>query len=203
MVAALGLLQHGEVFLHLGLVFDGGAVDALKLGIVFVTLVVGAGDVSELEGPDVAGAHDVRAGAEIGKVPVFVQGDDFALGDALDDIAFELRGFGTLGQGGEASLLRKGDGVVAGNLGALKRVVRLDLLFHLLLEAGEILRGNAVRKFDVVIKTVLHRRTGGKLRLGPDFQDGRGQHVRGGVADAFEFSHGEDHSREGAKTRRN
>ncbi len=70
-----------------------------------------------------------------------------------------------------------------------KRVVRLDLLFHLRLDLLEILRRDAVRQIDVVIKSVFDRRPGGELRLGPEPQDGGGQHVRGGMADAFQLGH--------------
>ena len=54
----------------LGLVLERGAVDALELGFLLVAFVVGAGDVGELEGADVAGAHHVRAGAEVSEVAV-------------------------------------------------------------------------------------------------------------------------------------
>ena len=72
---------------------------------------------------------------------------------------------------------------------ALEDVVRLDLLLHLLLDLREILRRDAVRQIDVVIEAVLDRRPGGELRLRPDAQDGRGQHMRGGMADALEVGH--------------
>ena len=80
MVALLGFLEHGEVFVELGFVLEGGAVDALELRVLFVAFVVGAGDVGELERADVACAHDVRAGAEIGELAVAIERDFFALG---------------------------------------------------------------------------------------------------------------------------
>ncbi len=52
MVALFGLLQHGEVSLHLGLVLKSRAVDALELRIALVAFVVGAGEVRQLERPD-------------------------------------------------------------------------------------------------------------------------------------------------------
>src|SRR6476661_9467048 len=90
MVALLRFLEHGEVFVELGLVLEGGAVNALQLRIVFVAFVVGAGDAGQLERADVAGAHDVRAGAEIGELAVAIERDFFALGNVLDDIELEL-----------------------------------------------------------------------------------------------------------------
>src|SRR4051812_4081563 len=90
MVALLRFLEHGEVFVELGLVLEGGTVNALELRIVFVALVVGAGDAGELERADVSRAHDVRAGAEIGELTVAIERDFFALGNVLDDIELEL-----------------------------------------------------------------------------------------------------------------
>ena len=44
-VALLCFLEHGEVFVELGLVFESGAVNALELRVVFGAFVVGAGDI--------------------------------------------------------------------------------------------------------------------------------------------------------------
>src|SRR5947207_347933 len=90
MVALLRFLEHREIFVELGLVLEGGAVNALKLRIVFVAFVVGARDAGELERSDVAGAHYVRPGAEIGKLAVAIERDFFALGNVLDDVELEL-----------------------------------------------------------------------------------------------------------------
>ncbi len=46
-----------------------------------------------------------------------------------------------------------------------------------------------MRQIDVVIEAVLDRRPGGELRLRPDAQDGRGQHMRGGMAEPLEVGH--------------
>ena len=59
----------------------------LELLVFFVAAVVGGGDAEEFEGFDVAGAHDVRAGAEVDKLAVLIEGDVFAfenVGEALD-----------------------------------------------------------------------------------------------------------------------
>ncbi len=68
-------------------------------------------------------------------------------------------------------------------------MVRLDFLFHFLLDLREILGRNAVRKFDVVVKAVFHRRAGGELGVGPQAGDGGGHDVGGGVADALQLGH--------------
>ena len=90
MVALLRLLEHREVGLQLGLVLERGAVDALELRILFVALVVGAGDVGELERADVARAHHVRPGAEIDEVAVAKERNLARLGNVLEDVELEL-----------------------------------------------------------------------------------------------------------------
>ena len=70
MVAPLGLLEHLEILVELGLVLERGAVDALELRVLLVALVVGAGHGGELERADVAGAHHVRPGAEVDEIAV-------------------------------------------------------------------------------------------------------------------------------------
>src|SRR4051794_26580817 len=91
MVALLRFLQHGEVFVELGLVLEGSAVDALELRIPLVAFVVGAGEIRETKSANVGGAHDVWAGAEIKEVAVAIEGDLFALLDRVrDDIELEF-----------------------------------------------------------------------------------------------------------------
>ena len=78
---------------------------------------------------------------------------------------------------------------VARNFDPLERMVRFDLLFHLGLDLFEIVRRNAVRKIDVVIKTVLDRWPGGELCFRPDFQNRRRQDMRGRMPEALEVRH--------------
>ena len=73
MVALFRFLEHGEVFVELGLILEGGAVDALELRIALVAFVVGAGEVRELERADIAGAHHMRPGAEIDELAIAVE----------------------------------------------------------------------------------------------------------------------------------
>ena len=68
-------------------------------------------------------------------------------------------------------------------------MVRLNLLFHLRLDFLEVLRRNAVRKIDVVIKTVFYRRPGGELRFRPDFQDRRRKDMGSRMTKTFEVRH--------------
>ena len=161
----------------------------MELRILFVAFVVGAGDVGELERADVSRAHDVRPGAKIDKLAVAIERDRFARRNVFDDVDLELGRLRPRTKGTKFTTFRHGQGFVARNFHALERMVRFDLLFHLRLDLLEILRRNAVRKIDIVIKTVLDRRPGGELRFRPDFQDRRGQDVRGRMTQTFDVGH--------------
>ena len=177
-VAALGLLLELEPLLERGLVLEGRAVDALELRAFLVALVVGGGHGGELERADVAGAHHVRPGAEVNEVAVLEVGDRLALGDVLEQVELELAGVaGPLGEAAEASALRVGDGLLARDGEFLEDVVGLNLLLHLLLELGEVLGGDAVGAFEVVVEAILDRRPVGELGVRPQTQDGGGQDV--------------------------
>ncbi|MFM1944956.1 MAG: hypothetical protein RI897_3938 [Verrucomicrobiota bacterium] len=91
-VASFSFLEHIEVGLELGFIFERGAVDTLELGVIFVSFVVGAGDGHQLIGADVTGSHDVWAGAEVDEVPVLEVADGFAFGDGFEEVEFIFAG---------------------------------------------------------------------------------------------------------------
>ncbi len=191
-VALFRLFQHAEMGLHLGLVLESGAVDALELRVLFVTEVVGAGDMGELERADIARAHDVRPGAEIDEIAVGIERDFLALGNAIEDIELEPARHRAVRKRGETARFAQLHRLVARNRRADKGLVRLHHRLHLGLDPLKVGRRNPVRQIDVVIKAGLHRRTGGELGLGPDFQQGGRQHMGGGMANAFEVGHERD-----------
>ncbi len=47
-----------------------------------------------------------------------------------------------------------------------------------------------MRQFDIVIEAVLDGRPGGELRFRPETQNGGGEDVGAGMADAFQLGHG-------------
>ena len=68
MVALLGFLEPVQISLELLLVRPGGAVDALEHLVPRIAPPVGAGDLEELEGADLAGGRQVGATAEVDEV---------------------------------------------------------------------------------------------------------------------------------------
>ncbi len=69
-------------------------------------------------------------------------------------------------------------------------MVGLNLFLHLLLDPRKVLGRDPVRQIDVVIEAIVDRRTGGKLRFRPNAQHRRGQHMRAGMTQRFDVSHG-------------
>ena len=75
MVALLGLLEPVQVVLELLLVAPRGAVDALEHLVARIAAPVGAGDLHELEGLELAGGRHVRAAAQVDPVALAVEAD--------------------------------------------------------------------------------------------------------------------------------
>ena len=121
-VALLRLLEHREVLVERALLRERNAVDALEHLVLRVAAPVGAGDRRELHGLDRAGAQQVRAGAEVGKVALRVEGDLLASLGVLRDQLLLVRLAGHL-------LL----GLRRGQLEALERDVLLLFFFFVLL----------------------------------------------------------------------
>src|SRR5579885_2407950 len=194
-VALLRFLEHGEVVVEFLFGFERRSVNALELRIALVPLVIGAGHTGELERADFARARHVRSGTEIDEIAVAIERDGFARRNVLDDVQFEAAWLRPLTQSSEAAFFPERERFIARDFDALERMIRLDLVCHLRLDLREIIRRNAVGQIDVVIETVFHRWAGGKLRLRPDFQNGRSQHVRARMAQSFDVAHGGAHLR--------
>ena len=128
--------------------------------------------------------------AEVGEGPVAVEGDLLPFGNARDDVELEAAGSLTRGEGGQFAALTHGEGLIAGDDLALERLGLGNDGGHLLLDPLEILRRDPVREIDVVVEAVVDRGSGSELGLGPDAEDRRGEDVRRGVAEGFQFGHG-------------
>src|SRR5882672_5249228 len=89
MVALFGLLQHLEVGLHLRLVLERGTVNALKLRICVLTLVIRAGDIRQLEGANVPSAHYMRPGAQIDEIAIAIIGNGLPFRNIIEVSQFE------------------------------------------------------------------------------------------------------------------
>ncbi len=174
-VALLGLLDHGQVFVEVLLGEEGGAVDALELLALLVALPVGPGHGKKLYLPEEAGRRDVGAEAEIREAPLLVNGD---LRVALlpDELDLELLAPG----------LEEADGLFLVQDAAADGHVRFDGCLHLLLDGLEVLGRERALPQEVVVEAVLHRGPDAGLGLRIELEDGVGQEVGGAVAQDLE-----------------
>ena len=172
-VAALGFLNLIEIILKIFLREERSAVDALELGILLVAQPVGARDVQQLEGLDLAGGGDVGPAAEVEELAGLVDGDALVgLGELLDEVDLHEIALG-------AESLQ---GLVARQELARIRFVALYQLLHFLFDLFQVLGSERLFAVEVVEEAVLGRRAVAELGFRKQFQDGGGHEVGRGVA---------------------
>ena len=175
-VAALGLLDAVQVgFQRLG-IGPGGAVDALQHLVARIAAPVGACQLGQLEGLQLAGAGHVRPAAEIDEIALTVQREVLALRDARDDLGLVLL----------AHAAEERHRLVARHHAALDRDVGGGQFFHLLLDRGQVLGREGTLEGEIVIEAVLDHRADRDLRRGEQRLHGLREQVRGGMADDLE-----------------
>ena len=163
-----------------------GAVDALQHRALLVATPVRTGHALQLEEAELARGGHVGADAHVDEgVGVAICADDPALADLGGVLVVGFRGLDALD---DLDLVRLVGEELLGlghrHLGTDERLVRLDDLAHLGLDAFEVVvaERRATREFEVVVEAVLD---GGPDReLGSGEQSGHGlrHHVRGRVA---------------------
>ncbi len=177
MVAAGCFFKMGEVGVEVLLGEEGGAVDALELGVLFIAEPVCAGEVGELDGLDAAGGGDVGSAAEVEEVSVAIEADLIAgVGEFGDEVGLhEVAVTVEVGQGLFAGGGDSGEGFVAG-----------DDLLHAGLNGGEVVRGEGGGAVEVVEEAGVSGGAVAELGFGEELEDGGGHDVGGGVADNLE-----------------
>ena len=181
MVARASLLEPLEVGLQVVLREERRAVDAGEHRAVRVAAPVGAGGGHQLERLDAAGAGAVRPAAEVGEGAVAVERDGLdalvahEVPDQLDLVVLALA-------------LEALDRVLHRHVAALERLVGLDVLAHLRLDALEVgVRDlHPVGEVEVVVEAVVDRRADRDLGAGVELEHGLGEHVGGVVAEQVE-----------------
>ena len=157
---------------------ERGAVDPGEHGPAGVAAPVGPRHRGELEGLDPLRARAVRPAAEVGERAVPVERDRVH-GLVADEVLDQLH-LVVLALAAEAL-----DRLGRRQLGALERLVGLHVLAHALLDALEVVLGDAHARgeLEVVVEAVLDRRADRDLDAWVELRDSRGEHVRGVVAD--------------------
>ena len=165
---------------EIGFVVEGGAVKALELRVLFVAAEIGGGDLEQLEGLHVAGAHHVRAGAKVDELAILIERNRFAFGDVVEALELELL----------AAFLEERARFVAGLDAFVEGLIFLHDLAHFILDSGEVLRREAMAfQVEVVIKAFVGRRPDVEAGIRPKAQHGSGHDMGCGMANALQFAH--------------
>ena len=174
MVALLGFLDAREVRVEILLLEEGGAVNALQHLPLRVAAPIRAGRVRQLEVLEARRVGHVRAATEIDERTVGIRRDDLVVSQLGEPLELER----IVGE----QLLR----LRASDLIAHERILLGRDLPHLVLERGEILRRERLGDLEVVVESVVDRRTEPDLRVRAQAPDGGRQHVGGGMPEHVE-----------------
>ena len=173
MVAALCLLKTLKICVQLVLLREGYAVYALERLTAGVAAPVGGVAGGELDGValDAAGGVKVRTGAEIYELALTVEGDVRILGQ----IVYKLDLIRLL------ALLHELDGLLAGQLKALKLQLLLADLAHLGLDLLHYFRSKGEGRVHIIIEAVFNGGADCQLDLRVEALHGLCQHMGTGV----------------------
>src|SRR5947207_8804665 len=190
-VVALGcLLEEPDVLLLRVPGLPRGAVDPLELGVLLAPPPVRRGAAHELERGDVPGGRQVRAAAEVLPRQRAV-GADVVVDRQLARADFDGCALGRAARGAletdELELVRLArklfSRVVVGDRTAYERLALLDDLLHALLDALKVLGMERLGYVEVVVETVLDRRTDAEPRLRKELLHCLRHDVRGRVTE--------------------
>ena len=168
MIAALRLLDPGEMGIQLFTSGEQCAVDPLQLRPFLVAAPVCAGHVGQSERADLFGRLDVSAAAEVGELGMSANAQ-------LSRVVRKLLNQLLLEWLVAKSLAR----FINRNLFPDEAVIAAHLLAHPLLNLRQIFRSQRPRQIEVVVEARVDRRSDPDLTLGEHLQDDLSEDVRG------------------------
>ncbi len=173
-IAALGVFEAREIVVEILLREEGGAVDALKLRVLFIAEPVGAGDGHGLEGADAACGWNMRPAAEVDELAVAIEADVGAgLGEPGDEVRLHE----------VAGVAEFFEDFFAGLVDVLEFFVPRDDFGHLTFDSGEVFGREGRLAIEVVEEAGVGGGTVAELGLRKELQYRRGQHVRRRMTD--------------------
>ncbi len=114
----------------------------------------------------------MRSAAQIRKIALAVQRNDFAFRQIINDFGFVMFAF----------VREKLDSFITRHNHALQLFVAFDDFMHFLFDFCKIISGKRLFARKVIIKAVFNSRADGNLNVRPQFFDGLSHNVRAGVA---------------------
>lgn len=133
---------------------------------------VGAGALSKPERLDSAGIRNMRPGAELDEITLFIEGYLLALAGVLADKFDFVR---------LVPALHELHGFLRVELEAFERQLFLDYFFHLCFDIAQVFRGKGPVDIEIVVETVVYRGPDGELDLGIHALYGLSENVRRGM----------------------
>ena len=174
-------LQFCNVVIQFLLAWERCRIDSLQHLSVRIPSPVSACHAHQLACLDLSGRFHVRTRAKIRKVTLRVHGDDRIFGQVLNQLHLVVL----------VSFLEEFERFLSGNLASDQRQILLYDFLHFLLDLQEILLCEFVLGFQVIVESVIDRRTDRKFRVRPQVLD-RLRHDMGcgmsvGMSDLFIF----------------
>ena len=152
-VALFRLFDGGEILGQFALFVKAGAVDAREHLVVLVAAPIRAGQRRQLERLDHARRRQMRTCAQVDEIALTIEGDLGVLGQIVDQL--DLVGL--------VVALHQLDRLFARQHESLELVVRLDDLRHLALDHLQLFERDGRRKVEIVIKSLVDRRSDRKF----------------------------------------
>ena len=175
-IALLSLFLGNQIAFQVFLVQESGTVDTGEHLTAGVASPVCTGSGGKLECLDLLGVRYVGACAEIGEIPLLVEGKLLVLGE----VAYQLDLVGLV--------LHQLQSLCSGQGEALDLEVCLDDRLHFCLDGLEMLCGQGlVATVEIIVKAVIDGRTDGQLYVGKKMLDGLRQNVRAGMSQRAQF----------------
>ncbi len=168
-IAALGFLDAMQMRVQLFLREESHRVNSLELGIAFLALPVGAGDVHQLERLNALGGRNVRAAAEVDELSSGVERDHRLGGFFLHKLALENL----------VALFVEVQRFGLGNKLALVRQVLGSEFVHLFFDLCEVFLSERLIAQEFVEKAGVDRRTDAELHTRIQLHHRGGEQMRG------------------------
>ncbi len=176
MVALLGFLEAMQVRVLIFLFRPGGAVDPLQHLVLRVAAPVRAGELHQLEDPELAGGRHVRAAAKVGELALGVERNGLVRRDRRDDLGLVVL----------AQRLEIRNRVVARHQLARHRLVLFRELRHLAFDGDQVFGRERALEREIVVEAVLDHRSDRHLRVGEELLHRIGEQMRRRMADDVE-----------------
>jgi hypothetical protein len=175
-IALLGLLEPGEVFLELRTRSPGRAVNPLQHLVARIAAPIGARHFHELEGFELARAGYMRSAAQVLPIALSVQADRLARRDGADDFGLVVL----------ADFLEVCHRLVARQDPTVHRQILGRDLGHARFDRRQVFGRERSLVSKIVVKAVLDNRADGDLGVGIELLHRVRQEMRRGMPDDVE-----------------